>query len=75
MKDFMLKKDFILKAIEEIRRDLSQLSPEHVKTFNKLDETAKKDSFQNLHQAALTIMMIDLAKLKQFIIKKTERIS
>ena len=75
MKDLMLKKDFILKAIEEIRIDLSQLLPEQVERFNKLDEMVKKESFQNLHRIAIMLMMIDLAKLKQFIIKKKERIA
>ncbi len=71
----MLKKNFILQAIEEIRGDLSQLLPEQVETFNKLDEMVKKESFQNLHRIAIMLMMIDLAKLKQFIIKKKERIA
>ena len=71
----MLKKDFILKAIEEIRMDLSQLLPEQVDTFHKMDEMVKKESFQNLHRVAIMLMMIDLAKLKQFIIKKKERIA
>ena len=74
MRDLLLKRDFILKAIEEVRRDLSQLLPEQVETFKKLDETAKKESFEDLHKVSLMLMMIDLAKLKQFIIKKMERI-
>ncbi len=53
MKDLMLKKDFILKAIEEIRMDLSQLLPEQVERFNELDEMVKKESFQNLHRIAI----------------------
>ena len=75
MNDFKVKKDFILKAIEEVRKNLSQLLPEQVETFKKLDETAKKESFEDLHKVSLMLMMIDLAKLKQFIIKKMERVA
>lgn len=75
MKDLLLKKEFILKAIEEVRRDKSQLLPEQVEIFNNLDEMAKKESFKKLHRVAIMLMMIDLAKLKQYIIKKKERIA
>ena len=75
MKDLLLKKEFILKAIEEVRQDKSQLLPEQVETFNNLDEMAKKESFENLHRVAIMLMMIDLAKLKQYIIKKKERVA
>ena len=75
MKDLLLKKEFILKAIEEVRQDKSQLLAEQVETFNNLDEMAKKESFENLHRVAIMLMMIDLAKLKQYIIKKKERVA
>ncbi len=75
MKDLLLKKEFILKAIEEVRRDKSQLLSEQIETFNKLDEMAEKESFQDLNKVSLMLMMIDLAKLKQYIIKKKERVA
>jgi len=73
MKDLLLKKEFILKAIEEIRPNLSQLFPEQIEIFNSLDESVKKESFQNINREAVMLMMIELAKLKQHIIKKLER--
>jgi flagellar biosynthesis/type III secretory pathway chaperone len=73
MKDLFLKKEFILKAIEEIRPNLSQLFPEQIDIFNSLDESVKKESFQNINREAIMLMMIELAKLKQHIIKKLER--
>jgi flagellar biosynthesis/type III secretory pathway chaperone len=73
MKDLFLKKEFILKAIEEIRPNLSQLFPEQINIFNSIDESVKKESFQNINREAIMLMMIELAKLKQHIIKKLER--
>jgi len=73
MKDLYLKKEFILKAIEEIRPNLSQLFPEQIDIFNSLDESVKKESFQNINRESIMLMMIELAKLKQHIIKKLER--
>lgn len=73
MKDLLLKKEFIVKAIEEIRPNLSQLFPEQIDIFNSLDESVKKESFQNINREAVMLMMIELAKLKQHIIKKLER--
>ena len=73
MKDLFLKKEFILKAIEEIRPNLSRLFPEQINIFNSIDESVKKESFQNINREAIMLMMIELAKLKQHIIKKLER--
>lgn len=73
MKDLLLKKEFIIKAIDEIRPNLSQLIPEQIKTFNALDESINKESFQNINREDLMYMMIELAKMKQHIIKKLER--
>lgn len=73
MKDLLLKKEFIIKAIDEIRPNLSQLFPEQIDIFNALNESVKKESFQNTNREDLMYMMIELAKLKQHIIKKLER--
>jgi flagellar biosynthesis/type III secretory pathway chaperone len=73
MKDLLLKKEFILKAIEEIKPNLSQLFPEQIDTFNSLNESVKEESFQNINREDIMYMMIELAKLKQHIIKKLER--
>jgi len=73
MRDLLLKKEFILKATEEVRRDLSKLLPEQIETFNSLDESVKDESFQSLKRDTLMLMMIELAKLKQHIIKRMER--
>ena len=73
MRDLFLKKKFIRKAIEEIRPNLSQLFPEQIDIFNSLDESVKKESFQTVSRENLMLMMIELAKLKQHIIKKLER--
>jgi len=73
MKDLLLKKEFILKAIEEIRPNLSQLFPEQMDIFNTLDESVKEESFKNINREDIMYMMIELAKLKQHIIKKLER--
>jgi len=73
MKDLLLKKEFIIKAIEEIKPNLSQLFPEQIDTFKTLDESVQKESFQNMSLEDIMHMMIELAKLKQHIIKKLER--
>lgn len=73
MKDLFLKKEFILKAIEEIRPNLSQLFPEQIDIFNSLDKSVKTESFENINRESIMLMMIELAKLKQHIIKKLER--
>lgn len=73
MRDLFLKKKFIRKAIEEVRPNLSQLFPEQIDIFNSLDESVKKESFQTVSRENLMLMMIELAKLKQHIIKKLER--
>ena len=73
MRDLLLKKDFILKAIEEIRPNISQLFPEQIEIFNSLVESTKKNSFKDISKESAMLMMIELAKLKQHIIKKMER--
>ena len=73
MRDLLLKKQFIRKAIEEIRPNLSQLFPEQIDTFTTLSKSVKKEYFKNVSREELMLMMIELAKLKQHIIKKLER--
>ena len=73
MRDLLLKKEFILKAIKEIRPNISQLFPEQIERFNSIIESTKKETFKDISKESAMLMMIELAKLKQHIIKKMER--
>ena len=73
MRDLLLKKEFILRAIEEIRRDYTELRPDQQELFKNLDESSKSVTFQIITKPGLMIMMIELTKMKQYISKKLER--
>ena len=73
MRDLLLKKEFILKAIKEISPNISQLFPEQIEIYNSIVESTKKETFKDISKESAMLMMIELAKLKQHIIKKMER--